>query len=199
MSEPIVDGVNEQNLIVGDDSKKKDTAFEAVKAEKKAALEENAKLKAELGKIQDEKRVKEDDALKQKGEYKLLWEKSEAEKKEIAEQLLEKDKRELQLRKIDVVMKEIGSPLIKPEYWNLVNIERIPYDEATKDIDYNIAKEVATDFLKNYPELIKGKATKLPSNAAHGGGVISYETWAKMPLSEQRKNYEQMTKVIKIK
>jgi hypothetical protein len=188
MSDQVTGGGADPKPIVGDESGKKDTAFEAVKAEKRALAEENAKIKAQLEKIENEKRLKDEEAQKARGEYKTLWETSEADKKALAEKLQEKEAKELNLRKIDVVMKEIGSPLLKPEYWNLVNLERIPFDPATNDIDLNIARQEASDFVKKYPELIKGKVTKLPGEApsVSAGGITKAE-WAKLGSSKEMK------------
>lgn len=194
MSEPQKDGGAAPNAIIGDDPAKnvKDTAFESVKAEKKAIQEENAKLKLELGKIQEEKRIKEDEALKAKGEYKTLWEQSEAEKKELASKLSVNEKEKLNLRKIDVVMRELGAPLEKPEYWNFVDLSRIPFDEATGDIDRNIAKQVASDFVKTYPELVKVKGGRLPGNAPAPAinEPLTYDKWLALPLNEKKKRQQ---------
>jgi len=50
MSDQVTGGGADPKPIVGDESGKKDTAFEAVKAEKRALAEENAKIKAQLEK-----------------------------------------------------------------------------------------------------------------------------------------------------
>jgi len=166
---------------------KEDKAFLALKDEKKKIAQENADLKARLEKIESENRAKQEEALKQQGEYKKLWEDGQKSNSELADKLKAKEQKELALRKIDVVMQELGAPLAKPEYWDFVDLTSIPVDEATNDIDRNIAKKVASDFVKNFPELLAKKSGKLPSDAPSPASSLSYDDWAKLPLDEKRK------------
>jgi hypothetical protein len=182
-----VDGV--QTPIDGVESGKEikeDKAFLAVKAEKKALAEKYANAQAELNKFKEDARLKQEESLKQQGEYQKLYEASLKEKEEISLKLLQKEKRELALRKIDVVMQELGAPLAKPEYWDFVDLDRIPVDEATKDIDKNIAKQVASDFMMKFPELMQKKAGKMPNEAAGTHAKITKEEWNKLPLKEKK-------------
>lgn len=187
MSDNLV--VGDPKPIVGDvpgETIKEDKAFLAVKAEKKALAEKYAEAQAKLVKFEEEAKLKQEEALKQQGEYKKLWEEEQKSKQELALKLQAKERKELALRKIDVVMQELGAPLAKPEYWDFVDLDRIPVDEATSDIDKNIAKQVANDFIMKFPELLSKKAGKLDSTAATTAKALTHEEWAKLPLAEKR-------------
>lgn len=173
---------------------KEDKSFLALKEEKKALAKKNADLEARLTAIEADRKSKEEEVLKQQGEYKKLWEEEQKAKLELTEKLKKKEERELNLRKIDVVMKELGQPLAKPEYWDFVGIDRIPLVEETNDIDINIAKQVALDFQKNYPELLTRKSGKLPGDAASPTKELSYDEWSRLPLTEKRKRINEVKK-----
>lgn len=183
-----VDGIDSGKEI------KEDKAFLAVKAEKKALAEKLAIAQAELERFNAEAKTKQEESLKQQGEYKKLWEEGQKSNAELAEKLKAKEKKELTLRKIDVVMQELGGPLLKPEYWNFVDVDSIPVDESTGDIDLNIAKQKVLDFSNKYPELMPKKNIKLPGNAASAGKQITKEEWKKLPLAEKRTRLKDVKK-----
>jgi predicted nuclease with TOPRIM domain len=176
--------------IVGDESGKEikeDKAFLAIKEEKKSLATKLAEAQSQLEKLQQEAKQRNEEALKQQGEYKKLWEEEQKAKADLAAKLKKKEEKELALRKIDVVMQELGVPLAKPEYWDFVDLKRIPVDEATKDIDRTIAKQVAIDFQRDFPELLAKKSAKLPTDAPSHATSLTYEEWSKLPLVEKRK------------
>lgn len=187
-----VDGVNENNDGVIENPEKNDSAFMALKAEKKAAAEKAAKLESELNEMKRKEKEKEQESLKQQGEYKRLFEEEQKAKAEIEEKLKIKERKELNLRKIDVVMREIGTPLAKPEYWNFVDLDRIPVDEATNDIDVNIAKQVANDFLRDYPELTLKKTGRMDDSAPASTKKLTREEWLRLPLNEKKKRMREV-------
>jgi predicted nuclease with TOPRIM domain len=177
---PPVDGIDSGKQI------KDDKAFMAIKEEKKALATKLAEAQAQLEKLNNEAKAKQEETLKQQGEYKRLWEEEQKSKAELSEKLKKKEEKELALRKIDVVMQELGVPLAKAEYWNFMDLGKIPVDEATQDIDRNIAKQVASDFMRDFPELLSKKPGKMPSDAATGSKVLTHEEWIKLPLAEKR-------------
>lgn len=187
MSDDLTGGTPNPNIgdVPGQEIKE-DKAFLAVKAEKKALAEKFANAQAELNKFKEDAKLKQEESLKQQGEYKKLYEDSLKDKEEISLKLAQKEKRELALRKIDVVMQELGAPLAKPEYWDFVDLDRIPVDEATKDIDKNIAKQVASDFMMKFPELMQKKTGKVPNEAPGSHAKITKEDWNKLPLKEKK-------------
>lgn len=170
----------------GDPNQKEDKAFLNLKAEKKALAERLAEANSRAEKLEREAKERQDEVLKQQGEYKKLWEEEQKSKADLQEKLAQREKKDLALRKIDVVMKELGMPLAKPEYWNYVDLDRIPVDEATGDVDVNIARQVSTEFMAKYPELLSKKPGKAPNDAPGSAKSITYEEWAKLPLAEKR-------------
>jgi len=165
---------------------KEDKAFLKLKEEKRIIAEKYNETQSRLEKLEREAKEKQDEALKQQGEYKKLWEDGEKARASLEEELNLKKKRELALRKIDVVMKEFGVPLAKPEYWDFVGLDRISLDETTGDVDMNIVKQVANDFVLKYPELLSKKPGKAPNEAPGTSKPLSHEDWKKLPLSEKR-------------
>ena len=165
---------------------KDDKAFMAIKEEKKALAAKLAEAQAQLEKLNSEARAKQEETLKQQGEYKRLWEEEQKSKAELSEKLKKKEEKELALRKIDVVMQELGVPLAKADYWNFMDLSKIPVDEATQDIDRNIAKQVASDFMRDFPELLAKKPGKMPNDAPSSAKELSLEDWKKLPLDQKR-------------
>jgi len=181
------DGITKPNAGSGSgDEIKEDKAFMAIKEEKRALAAKNAEIQAKLDKLEAEAKQKQEEALKQQGEYKKLWEEEQKTKLELAEKLKKKEEKELALRKIDVVMQELGVPLAKAEYWNFMDLTKIPVDEATQDVDRNIAKQVASDFMRDFPELLAKKSGKMPNDAPSGSKGLTHEEWLKLPLNEKR-------------
>lgn len=173
---------------------KEDKAFMAIKEEKKALATKLAEAQSQLEKLNSEARAKQEETLKQQGEYKRLWEEEQKSKVELVEKLKKKEEKELALRKIDVVMQELGVPLAKAEYWNFMDLSKIPVDEATQDIDRNIAKQIASDFMRDFPELLAKKPGKMPNDAATSGKVLTHEEWTKLPLAEKRTRLKDVKK-----
>lgn len=196
MSNPNSDGVTQPvDGIDPVNPPKEDKAFLALKAEKKALADKFAEAQSKLEKLEADAKAKQEESLKQQGEYKKLYEDEQKAKNDLHLQLKAKEKKELALRKIDVVMQELGSPLAKPEYWDFVDLDRIPVDEASKDIDKNVAKQVANDFVLKYPELLQRKGgPKMPNDAAQSTKALTHEEWKKLPLEEKRKRLKDVKK-----
>ncbi len=165
---------------------KDDKAFLALKAEKKALADKLAEANSKLEKLDADSKLKQEEVLKQQGEYKKLYEEEQKSKNELTLKLKAKEAKELALRKVDVVMQELGAPLVKPEYWDFVDLARIPVDETTNDIDRNVAKQVANDFILKFPELLAKKAGKVDNTAGASAKALSHEDWVKLPLAEKR-------------
>jgi len=187
MSDNLDDGIVNPNA--GSDSGKEikeDKGFLAIKEEKKALALKLADANSKLEKLELEAKSKQEESLKQQGEYKKLWEDGQKTALELTEKLKKKEEKELALRKIDVVMQELGVPLAKAEYWNFMDLSKIPVDESTQDIDRNIAKQVASDFMRDFPELLSKKQGKMPNDAPNSAKALSVEEWKRLPLTEKR-------------
>lgn len=181
------DGITDPNAGSGSgNAPKEDKAFMAIKEEKKALALKFAEAQAKLEKLEADAKAKQEEALKQQGEYKKLWEEEQKQKADLTEKLKKKEEKELALRKVDVVMQELGVPLAKAEYWNFIDLSKIPVDEATQDVDRNIAKQVASDFMRDFPELLSKKPGKMPDGAPRPATQLSHEEWMKLPLPEKR-------------
>lgn len=173
---------------------KEDKAFMAIKAEKKALAEKLAEATAKLERLDAETKLRQEETLKQQGEYKKLWEEEQKAKLDLADKLKKKEEKELTLRKIDVVMQELGAPLAKADYWNFMDLSKIPVDEATQDIDRNIAKQVASDFMRDFPELVSKKNGRMPNDAPSSTKALSHEEWMRLPLAEKRTRLKDVKK-----
>lgn len=176
---PPVDGIDSGKI-------KEDKAFMAIKEEKKVLAAKLAEVQSQLEKFNEDARLKQEETLKQQGEYKRLWEEEQKSKADLTEKLKKKEEKELALRKIDVVMQELGVPLAKAEYWNFMDLSKIPVDESTQDIDRNIAKKIASDFMRDFPELLAKKTGKMPNEAASSSKGLTHDEWMKLPLAEKR-------------
>jgi len=174
---------------------KEDKAFLAIKEEKKALTAQLAAAKLEIEKRDNEAKSKQEADLKKQGEFEKLYEEEKKATLELKESLRKREEKELTLKKIDAVMQELGAPLAKAEYWNLVDISKVKADETTGEVDVSTAKILAADITKNFSELLAKKTPgKMPNDAPKSGQAITKEEWKKLPLDEKRKRLKDVKK-----
>lgn len=154
-------------------------------AELKSALEQIEKYKSE-------RRALEEQTLKEKEDYKKLFEardlelKAEIEKKNQLETYINSTK------KLNSFLKTLNTP-IKEQYLGLIDLDRIALDESGKP-DELTTKQLADEFKKTYPELFFQGGSKIPNESANGShkAGLSYEQWLKLPPSEQKKRMKEV-------
>lgn len=149
-------------------------------------LDEKKKLQQRLSEFEKKAKDEKDAELKQKEQYKDLYEAAEKEKQDLAAKLNEKNREAVDLKKMGAFLRNVEAQIPK-QYWGLVDLDKIVVDDSGS-IDENSVKRAVKDFEKTYPEVLKKPGNKMPNDAAAGGaGSLSAEEWAKLPYDEKRK------------
>lgn len=141
---------------LGESTEKKDTAFMALKGEKKKLAEENAALKSKLQEIEDAK-------LKQQNEWKTLFEQRDDQLKKEVESRQNLERVVLNAHKKHAFEKEIGGALANDAYYSHVDFDSIVFNPETKSLDHESLKMVSKKFMAEHPLLVARNTGKMPN------------------------------------
>lgn len=196
MSEDQLSSGQPQEPAVQEPQEEKDVPYSTYKkavSEKRNRDAELKQVREELARYQQEKKALEDQALKEKDDYKKLFEARELELKAEREKKSELESYINSTKKLNSFMKSLGAP-IKEQYLGLVDLDRIALDESGRP-DELTTKQLVDDFKKTYPELFFNSAGRIPNDSANGNhkAGLSYEQWLKLPPSEQKKRMKEVT------
>lgn len=196
MSEDQLSSGQPQEPAVQEPQEEKDVPYSTYKkavSEKRNRDAELKQVREELARYQQEKKALEDQALKEKDDYKKLFEARELELKAEREKKSELESYINSTKKLNSFMKSLGAP-IKEQYLGLVDLDRIALDESGRP-DELTTKQLVDDFKKTYPELFFNSAGRIPNDSANGNHKVglSYEQWLKLPPSEQKKRMKEVT------
>lgn len=196
MSEDQLSSGQPQEPAVQEPQEEKDVPYSTYKkavSEKRNRDAELKQVREELARYQQEKKALEDQALKEKDDYKKLFEARELELKAEREKKIELESYINSTKKLNSFMKSLGAP-IKEQYLGLVDLDRIALDESGRP-DELTTKQLVDDFKKTYPELFFSSAGRIPNDSANGNHKVglSYEQWLKLPPSEQKKRMKEVT------
>lgn len=161
--------------------------------EKKRLEEKYEAEQKQLQALRDEKKQREEQEMRQKGETdKLLKLREDELKAERAEKEQYKSRIEGGI-KLQAVLETIGGK-VDPKYFIHVPLDEVVIDPATGRPDASSVKLAASKFEQEYPEVIrKGNGAGLPSDAARGGsGSLTYEEWKKLPPKEMKARYHEV-------
>lgn len=155
--------------------------------EKKRQQEELLKTKELLSKFESEKKEIEEKSLREKEDFKKLFEARDAELKTEKEKRLEIEKAINDSRKMNSFLKNVGAP-IEEKYWNLIDLDKIAIDPNTGKPDESIVKSYAEEFKKNFWEVVKTKTGTMPNEStSREASGLTYEQWLKLSHAEQKK------------
>ncbi len=196
MSEDQLSSGQPQEPAVQEPQEEKDVPYSTYKkavSEKRNRDAELKQVREELARYQQEKKALEDQALKEKDDYKKLFEARELELKAEREKKSELESYINSTKKLNSFMKSLGAP-IKEQYLGLIDLDRIALDESGRP-DELTTKQLVDDFKKTYPELFFSSAGRIPNDSANGNHKVglSYEQWLKLPPSEQKKRMKEVT------
>lgn len=158
-------------------------------------LDEKKRKDAQLLKFQEEKKAAEEAALRDKEQWKTLYEQREAELKVAKDEhatLQNRVHNGMKLRSfLNAVQGEIAE-----QYFQLIDVEQIAVNPDNNMPDPASVAKAVKEFEQKYPLVIQRRnAGGLPSDAPRGGtGPLSYEDWLKLPLAEQRKRLAEVTR-----
>jgi vacuolar-type H+-ATPase subunit I/STV1 len=161
---------------------------DAILAKNKELLEENRKAKNRLAQLESERKKAEEQALKDKEDYKTLAEQRSADLEAANKRLAEKEAQERDRTKLVAVLEAVGGA-VERKYWGLIDLEQVVIDPTTGDVDKTSVAKYVDTFRKEHPALIQTKRSDgLPTDAPKGGaGKITHEEWLKLPAKEMAK------------
>jgi hypothetical protein len=153
----------------------------------KKVLDEKKSMQKRLEDLDKKAKADAEAQLKEKEQYRELYEAKQKELEDLSGKLSAKEKETQDYRKMGAFLKSVAGE-IPQQYWGLIDLDKIAVDDSGK-IDDNSVKKCVKDFEKAYPHVIERKSgNKMPNNAANGGGgALSYEEWVKLPYDEKRK------------
>lgn len=192
--------VGSDSATSGADSEKVyDSSFvEKLKGEKDNFRNANQSLRDELEQMKAEQKAREEAALKEKEDWKTLYEKTKLEKETLegklgsAEMLRQNAKKESELKS------ELAKLGVKPQYVEraskLANLDSVKIDKETGVI-YG-AEVVAKALSEDWPDLFgPGQSEKVEQQAPGSvapTGALSLEEWQKLPYEERKKREGEM-------
>lgn len=133
------------------------------------AMDELKTLQRQFRAIEDEKKVQNEQKLKEQNEWKTLAEQKEIELKAKSGELDELKTSLLDSVKLSAFQKHLGGKLRSDKYFDFVETDKIAYNPETRKVDEASVKAVIASFLKEHSHLVEFKGGKLPENAAKGG------------------------------
>lgn len=200
------DQVSDQNDGVSDTSTKPNEvsyeSFQRLLGQHKKSKAEMELLVSKLSEFESEKQRIEEEKQRQEGNWKSLVESKETRLKSIEDENKALKQEAARYKKtlddavkLNAFQNKLGGRLKKSEYLNFVDTEKIPVDPDTGLVDDKAVEHYATEFSTKYKELIAfEKAGQLPNGAAAPATALSYESWARLPLSEKKNRLKDVIK-----
>jgi hypothetical protein len=188
-------GADDQLASGDDQNKQKDTVrYEThlkLLDEKKRVQAENARLAAELEKVQKEREVKAKEELEQQGNYKKLLEQEREQLKKVQDDHNSLLGNIMDARKRTAVLRHISGKVPDEVVSKLLSVDGVATNEDGS-INEDTAKLVAQDFEKTFPYAVlrDARAGNLPNGAASGGGKgdkITYQEWLSLKDAKEMK------------
>lgn len=167
----------------------------------KRAMDDVAKLKAELGRVTDqlksfetEKEKAQKKKLEEQGEWQKLAETARTEAADWKTKFEGLNAQILDSKKANAIASRLPGTL-KSDFYHMLNIDGVAVTESG-EIDETSAVKAAEDFAKKYPELIIPRDTpNLPNGQPKGKGGLSYEEWVGLPYAEKKKRMGEVFKL----
>lgn len=151
-------------------------------------LDEKKKTQAERDQLLAEKKQREEEEAKKRGDYEaLLKSRDEALAKAQAD-LASVRETQAKARKLAAVLDSIEGE-VEPKWFSLIDVSSVVTNPDTGEIDQMSVTKVVEGLRKTWPEMIKNpNAPRLPADApkGNGAGKISKEEWLKLPAKEMR-------------
>lgn len=182
---------------VGDDGLKNDSTSGGDQTRDTVSYETHRRLLGEKKKLQDRldeieraNKEKETQTLKEKEDYKKLYEQAEAEKKAKEQEIADWRKREEYSLKIGAFLDKLDGQLDR-KYFVHVNRDKIIINPETGEPDDASVAVAVKEFKENFPELIRKQngSTGLPKDSPKGdaNGSITRAEWLKLSSKDMMK------------
>ncbi len=165
---------------------------------------EKDNFRKRIEQLEAEKRESEERALKEKEDYKTLYEKTKAENEQLTGKLGSAEQQRLDAKKASELKSELAKLGVKPQYAEkavkLANLDSVKIDKDSGVI-YG-AEVVAKSLSEDWPDLFgSGSSEKVTQNAPATPtptGALSLEEWQKLPYDERRKREGEMMQTMGI-
>lgn len=152
----------------------------------KRLLDEKKKAQQELEILRQEKKARDDEDAKKRGDYEQIIKSREEDlQRERAEKQQLKDSIAYG-RKMNAVVDALGGAL-DSKWYKLIDVDSVVVHPETGEVDPSSVAKVAETLKKEWPEMLKVAPAGLPSAAPMGTGGITRSEWLKLPPSEMKK------------
>lgn len=151
-------------------------------------LNQKKKADEELEVLRNEKKQRDEDDAKKRGDYEALLKSREEELAKVKGDYNALNSRIMDARKLTAVISAAGSP-IDPKWHGLIDTSKVLVNPETGDVDNMSATKVIEDLRKQWPEMFaKPSAPQLPANAPQGNGAgkISRAEWLKLDSKKMK-------------
>jgi len=160
--------------------------------EKKRAAEELRVARETLNRLEAEKREQEEKALREKEDFKKLFEARDNELKTEKEKRAQIENQINDSKKMRSFLQNVGSP-VDERYWNLIDLDKIQLDPNTGKPDESMVKSYADEFKKTYWEVLNPATGRIPNDApGRDKSGLTYEEWLKLPYNEKKKRQSEI-------
>lgn len=164
-----------------------------LKKEKENFRSETQKLRDQIAEMQKAQAEREEKELKEKEDWKTLYEKTKAENEALTGKLSSAEQLKVVSKKESEVKKELAKLGVKPEYADraakLVNLDSVKFDKET-GVVYG-AEVVAKTLSEDWPDLFGAGSTATVTQSAPNSpapsGALSLEDWKRLPYDERKK------------
>jgi hypothetical protein len=144
---------------------------------------------AELQRLKAEAEENQKKELEKKGEFQKLLELERKRAEEAQKKLSEYEQRFTQGRKAKALLSALDNS-VEEKFFDFLPIDAVLVDPETGEINQSSVAQVAEDFRKKYPELIKSRnPARVPSTEPQGSAVqrISETAWKKLDRKGKEK------------
>lgn len=163
--------ISDQSTIENKDDKVQYSTYSKVLGEKKRVQAQNEALNAELADLRRERDERENAALAEQNKFKELYEKRDAEARQLQEQYNGLQNQYQSKAKMDAVLGKIGAPLLNDKYSSFIDLGSVDLEDAAS------IESAAASFRKEHGHLIQN------SNPVHSQAPGTVSGLAK-PIDE---------------
>lgn len=151
----------------------------------RAKLEDANKRLEEIERLEKQK---EEELLKEQGEFKKLLDLERQKREELESENTSYKKSLLDAHKLNAFKEKLPAPVANPAYYDFVDLEGIVIDPETGLVNDDSVKSEVDKFVSTHSRLLDTKRTGLPNDAPNGsGGTLTVSEWKKLPLTERKK------------
>lgn len=153
-------------------------------------LDEKKKAQAQLSEYQQREAEREKKELEQKGEWQKIIELEKKRADEADQKLKGLEGQFTEAKKMGAILKALDNG-VDEKFFGFLPLDQVILDPETGEVNLNSVAQVADNFRKTYPELLKPKnGPRLPNGSPQtppGPSTISEADWKKLSATEMKK------------